>query len=103
MRINASRTQAHLVHYKDQQTLLLARQRAERRVYEEKEKHQLRLQQLSHRKQLSSDNKDCNSKTIPPRRKSYRVDKSHGICFVSIKALINNYLYSSFMAQHSIS
>ncbi|KAL7683705.1 putative protein kinase [Plasmopara halstedii] len=76
MRINASRTQAHLVHYKDQQTLLLARQRAERRVYEEKEKHQLRLQQLSHRKQLSSDNKDCNSKTIPPRRKSYRVDKS---------------------------
>ncbi|RLN58362.1 hypothetical protein BBP00_00007040 [Phytophthora kernoviae] len=54
MRINASRNQAHIVHYNDQEALLRARQRAERRVYEEKEKQQQRIQQLTASKNPTS-------------------------------------------------
>ncbi|KAI9981608.1 hypothetical protein PInf_009364 [Phytophthora infestans] len=74
MRISASRTQAHIVHYNDQQALLRARQRAERRVYEEKEKQQQRIQQLTHSKNPTSKGNAYSSKTIPTRRKTYRAD-----------------------------
>ncbi|ETO60214.1 SLOB protein kinase [Phytophthora nicotianae P10297] len=74
MRINASRTQAHIVHYNDQQALLRARQRAERRVYEEKEKQQQRIQQLTPSKNPTSKGNSYSSKTIPTRRKTYRAD-----------------------------
>ncbi|KAF1773448.1 Thioredoxin-like fold [Phytophthora cactorum] len=70
MRINASRTQAHIVHYNDQQALLRARQRAERRVYEEKEKQQQRIQQLTPSKNPTSKGNPYSSKTIPTRRKT---------------------------------
>ncbi|KAG3085741.1 hypothetical protein PI124_g18387 [Phytophthora idaei] len=74
MRINASRTQAHIVHYNDQQALLRTRQRAERRVYEEKEKQQQRIQQLTPSKNPTSKGNPYSSKTIPTRRKTYRAD-----------------------------
>ncbi|KAE9018307.1 hypothetical protein PR003_g13209 [Phytophthora rubi] len=74
MRINASRSQAHIVHYNDQEALLRARQRAERRVYEEKEKQQQRIQQLTHSKNPTSKGNAYSSKTIPSRRKTYRAD-----------------------------
>ncbi|GMF25477.1 unnamed protein product [Phytophthora lilii] len=74
MRINASRSQAHIVHYNDQEALLRARQRAERRVYEEKEKQQQRIQQLTPSKNPTSKGNAYSSKTIPSRRKTYRAD-----------------------------
>ncbi|RLN92335.1 hypothetical protein BBJ28_00004984 [Nothophytophthora sp. Chile5] len=74
MRINASRNQAHLVHYNDQTALLRARQRAERRVYEEKEKQLQRIQQLTPSKNPSSKGNAYSSKTTPSRRQSYRSD-----------------------------
>ncbi|KAG7382334.1 hypothetical protein PHYPSEUDO_005012 [Phytophthora pseudosyringae] len=74
MRINASRTHAHIVHYNDQQALLRARQRAERRVYEEKEKQQQRIQQLTPSKNPTSKGNAYSSKTMPSRRKTYRAD-----------------------------
>ncbi|KAL3665704.1 hypothetical protein V7S43_009137 [Phytophthora oleae] len=74
MRINASRSQAHIVHYNDQEALLRARQRAERRVYEEKEKQQQRIQQLTPSRNPTSKGNSYSSKTIPSRRKTYRAD-----------------------------
>ncbi|KAG6611922.1 SLOB protein kinase [Phytophthora cinnamomi] len=74
MRINASRSQAHIVHYNDQEALLRARQRAERRVYEEKEKQQQRIQQLTPSRNPASKGNAYSSKTIPSRRKTYRAD-----------------------------
>ncbi|KAL4123958.1 hypothetical protein PRIC2_009802 [Phytophthora ramorum] len=74
MRINASRSQAHIVHYNDQEALLRARQRAERRVYEEKEKQQQRIQQLTASKNPTSKGNPYSSKTMPSRRKTYRAD-----------------------------
>ncbi|CAI5746781.1 unnamed protein product [Peronospora destructor] len=74
MRINASRSQAHIVHYNEQETLLRARQRAERRVYKEKEKQQQRSQQLIPSKDPTSKGNAYGSKTILSRRKAYRAD-----------------------------
>ncbi|KAL4094618.1 hypothetical protein PRIC1_010276 [Phytophthora ramorum] len=74
MRINASRSHAHIVHYNDQEALLRARQRAERRVYEEKEKQQQRIQQLTASKNPTSKGNPYSSKTMPSRRKTYRAD-----------------------------
>ncbi|CAH0485712.1 unnamed protein product [Peronospora farinosa] len=74
MRINASRSQAHIVHYNEQETLLRARQRAERRVYEEKEKQQQRCRQLTPSKNSTSKGIAYSSKTITSRRKTFRAD-----------------------------
>ena len=74
MRINASRSQAHIVHYNEQEALLRARQRAERRVYQEKEKQQQRSQQLTPSKNPTSEGNAYSSKTILSRRKTYRAD-----------------------------
>ncbi|CAH0479433.1 unnamed protein product [Peronospora belbahrii] len=74
MRINASRSHAHMVHYNDQVALQRARQRAERRVYEEKEKQHQRRQQLTPSKNPVSKGNAYSSKTMPSRRKTYRAD-----------------------------
>uniref|UniRef100_M4B608 Protein kinase domain-containing protein n=1 Tax=Hyaloperonospora arabidopsidis (strain Emoy2) TaxID=559515 RepID=M4B608_HYAAE len=74
MRINASRSQAHIVRYNDQEALLRARRRAERRVYEEKGKQQQRIQQLTPSKNPTSKGNAYSSKTMPSRRKAYRAD-----------------------------
>ncbi|KAG7396333.1 hypothetical protein PHYBOEH_002468 [Phytophthora boehmeriae] len=74
MRINASRSQAHIVHYNDQEALLRARQRAELRVYEEQEKQQQRIQQLTASKNPTSKGNSHSSKTMPSRRKTYRAN-----------------------------
>lgn len=75
MRINASRSRAHLVHYNDMVALERARQRAERRVLEEKEKQQQRVQQLTESKNPLSKSSSFSSKTTPMRRQSYRADR----------------------------
>lgn len=75
MRINASRNQAHLVHYNDMVALERARQRAERRVLEEKEKQQQRIQQLTESKNSLSKSSSFSSKTTPMRRQSYRAER----------------------------
>jgi hypothetical protein len=62
------------VHYNDQEALLRARQRAERRVYEEKEKQQQRIQQLTPSRNPTSKGNAYSSKTMPARRKTYRAD-----------------------------
>ncbi|TDH66290.1 uncharacterized protein CCR75_006190 [Bremia lactucae] len=72
MQINASRTQAHLVHFQDQQLLLRARQRAERRIYEEKEKQHQKRQHFTLQKALTSQGNACTRNTTLSRRKSYR-------------------------------
>lgn len=69
MRINASRTQAHVVHYHDQQTLLRARRRAERRMYKAKDTHPPLLQ-------TKNPFHSSGSKLKPARRKSYRADRA---------------------------
>jgi serine/threonine protein kinase len=74
MRINASRNQAYVVHFNEKEALQRARQRAERRVYEEKEKQQQRIQQLTTNKNQPAKNLNFNSKTTLTRRKSYRAD-----------------------------
>lgn len=75
MRINASRSHAHLVHYKDMVALERARLRAEHRVLEEKEKQQQRIQQLTESKNPLSKSSSFSSKTTPSRRQSYRADR----------------------------
>lgn len=75
MRINASRSRAHLVHYNDMVALERARQRAERRVLEERDKQYLRAQQLTESKHPLSKSSSFSSKTTPGKRKSYRAGR----------------------------
>lgn len=74
MRINASRNQAYVVHFKEKEALQRARQRAERRVYEEREKQEQRIQQLMPNSNRPAKNPSFNSKTTLSRRRSYRAD-----------------------------
>lgn len=74
MRINASRNQAYVVHFKEKEALQRARQRAERRVYEEREKQEQRIQQLTTNSNRPAKNPSFNSKTTLSRRRSYRAD-----------------------------
>lgn len=78
MRINASRNQAYVVHFKEREALQRARQRAERRVHEEREKQEQRIQRLAaskhHARPHSATDLRFNSKTTPGRRRSYRAD-----------------------------
>ncbi|KAI9915448.1 hypothetical protein PsorP6_007445 [Peronosclerospora sorghi] len=76
MRINESRRLAHIVHYHDQEALRRARQRAERRVYEEKEKQHQRIQQLQPNRNSLSRGNGYSSKTLTSRRKTYHADSS---------------------------
>ncbi|KAI9905656.1 hypothetical protein PsorP6_014102 [Peronosclerospora sorghi] len=71
---NASRRLAHIVHYHDQEALRRARQRAERRVYEEKKKQQQRIQQLRPNRNSLSRGNGYSSKTLSSRRKPYHAD-----------------------------
>ncbi|KAJ0399114.1 hypothetical protein ATCC90586_009365 [Pythium insidiosum] len=73
MRINASRNYAHVVQHRDKEALIRARQRAERRVLDEKEKHERRaLEVKASRAQLTRSASTSQSKTGPTRRTSYR-------------------------------
>lgn len=74
MRINASRNQAYVVHFKEKEALQRARQRAERRVYEEREKQDQRIQRLTTNRSQPAKNLSFNSKTTLSRRRSYRAD-----------------------------
>lgn len=76
MRINASRNQAYVVHFKEKEALQRARQRAERRVYEEREKQEQRIQQLTTNRNQPAKNPSFNSKTTLSRRRSYRADSA---------------------------
>lgn len=76
MRINASRNQAYVVHYKEKEALQRARQRAERRVYDEREKQEQRIQQLTANTSQPAKDPSFNSKTTVTRRKSYRASAS---------------------------
>ncbi|TMW66832.1 hypothetical protein Poli38472_011948 [Pythium oligandrum] len=70
MRINASRNHAYVVQYKEKEALIRARQRAERRVHDEREKNEKRAQQVAvARVQSSTQNKAPSS-----RRKTYRAN-----------------------------
>ena len=74
MRINASRSQAHIVRYNDQEALSRTRQRAERRAYEEREKQRRRIQQLALGGNPTSKGIAYSSKNLSSRRKAYRAD-----------------------------
>ena len=82
MRINYSRNQAHVLHYEDKQALVRARQRAERRVLEDKDKQQQRIRQFAagggagKLKKSVSATSTSSLATTPPsmRRKLYRAD-----------------------------
>ncbi|CAI5739454.1 unnamed protein product [Hyaloperonospora brassicae] len=74
MRINASRSQAHIVRYNDQEALSRTRQRAERRVYEERERQRRRIMQLALGGNPTSKGTARSSKTLSSRRKAYRAD-----------------------------
>ncbi|GLE09599.1 hypothetical protein PINS_up021327 [Pythium insidiosum] len=75
MRINASRNYAHVVQHRDKEALVRARQRAERRVLDEKEKQERRAQEIkASRAQLTraSSSSSNRSKSASSRRTSYR-------------------------------
>lgn len=76
MRINASRSQAHVVHHNEKEALIRARQRAERRVYEEKNKQLQRIQQHAASRLQGPSSSGVGK---PVRRKTYRADsfRSH--------------------------
>jgi serine/threonine protein kinase len=73
MRVNASRNHAYVVQYKDAMALVRAKQRAERRVYDEKEKNDKRAQ---HQLLVSRGVADESATTGElARRKSYRAHR----------------------------
>ncbi|TYZ66743.1 hypothetical protein PybrP1_004601 [[Pythium] brassicae (nom. inval.)] len=74
MRINASRNEAYVVHFKEQEALQRARQRAERRVHDEREKQEQRIQRLAAARNQPAKDLSFNSKTTPGRRRSYRAE-----------------------------
>lgn len=74
MRINASRNDAYVVQFKEQEALQRARQRAERRVHEEREKQEQRIQRLTANRNQPAKDLSFNSKTTLGRRRSYRAE-----------------------------
>jgi hypothetical protein len=87
MHINESRNQAYRVHFNEKEAARKARDRAERKVSEEREKQLQRVHQMT-RKNGSSSSKDMSM----IRRKSYRAAHAkalHGSSFTSTSSAHN--------------